>query len=651
MGRLGTAAENTKKPPREPASVISSQAFGAVSRFVLLGGISIILSLAAIGPGSIASAQGTGGLYVFGDSSSDTGNVYELLLSIGLTSEELSPQFSDGRLTNGANWVDYVASPFGWDTEALLRGGSNWAFGGSTFGMGDQDLSFLVPGLTVPNVGQTIVDFAASGGSISADDFVILAGGQNDALQPLESGTYIDPSDTLTDLRENLDRLYALGARRIIVPTLVALEYSPSVTAYGASDLTAEWLAAYEAGMEEVIAQFRADNPDADVIVPDFGALVRAIIANPSAYGFTNVTDAAYDEATGTAVANADEHLWWDDHTTTLAQRLFAQRALGELNGYYFPGQVVHQSAAASLQMSRLLAQENMERIAQRLHHPRGEGQLGTPWSTYFVPFAVWGHQSSDPNASGFVWNAEGFDLGVENTVNDATLLGSSFDFLWADLNGNGDCGDASAFGFGVHPYLRREGSRFYCHLGGGFDWSDNTAMRPILLTAEVAKADFATESWDFWMETGLSTQADHAATWTPILGVDMVNSRGASTRETGTSLMNSELQFSDYSSIRHVVGLRASTAIPTRGPGKWNARALAGWRHEYLDTVTASTTTLAAKEWYLQGPQSGRDILDLELEMTWLTMASGELRTFYDAELSSGAFVQGVALQWLRRY
>ena len=60
------------------------------------------------------------------------------------------------------------------------------------------------------------------------------------------------------------------------------------------------------------------------VIYYDSGALLRSIVANPSAYGFTNVTDPCFD---GTTVcSNPSQYAFWDSfHPTTATDAFVAQ--------------------------------------------------------------------------------------------------------------------------------------------------------------------------------------------------------------------------------------------------------------------------------------------------------------------------------------
>ena len=69
-------------------------------------------------------------LYSFGDSLSDTGNVY---LATGGTLPG-TPYFP-GRFSNGPIWIDYLARSLGLPITPSLAGGTNFAYGGADTGV------------------------------------------------------------------------------------------------------------------------------------------------------------------------------------------------------------------------------------------------------------------------------------------------------------------------------------------------------------------------------------------------------------------------------------------------------------------------------------------------------------------------------------
>ena len=68
-----------------------------------------------------------------------------------------------------------------------------------------------------------------------------------------------------------------------------------------------------------------------DLSFLDTFGLEDAAVANPAAYGFTNVTDPCFNGVT--VCANPDQYLFWDDlHPTAAGHQLLADAALARLD-------------------------------------------------------------------------------------------------------------------------------------------------------------------------------------------------------------------------------------------------------------------------------------------------------------------------------
>ena len=80
---------------------------------------------------SLASAQASAysQLYVFGDSLSDTGNLFA---ATGGTNP--IPPYFNGRFSNGPVWVETLAASLGLPVNPSLLGGTNYAFAGAVTG-------------------------------------------------------------------------------------------------------------------------------------------------------------------------------------------------------------------------------------------------------------------------------------------------------------------------------------------------------------------------------------------------------------------------------------------------------------------------------------------------------------------------------------
>ena len=145
-----------------------------------------LLAAAAFAFASSANAQYSG-LYVFGDSLSDTGNN---ALAIGtapgqvVTGNSYIPTFpyASGQYTNGNVWVHTFASGLGLSAAPALAGGGVFAFGGAQTGV-----TPTPPGFPPSMIDQTGAFLFATGGFAPGNALYVLAGGGNNARAAMEA--------------------------------------------------------------------------------------------------------------------------------------------------------------------------------------------------------------------------------------------------------------------------------------------------------------------------------------------------------------------------------------------------------------------------------------------------------------------------------
>ena len=118
-----------------------------------------------------------------------------------------------------------------------------------------------------------------------------------------------------------MNGLVALGAQHILVPGMPDIGLTPFMQSLGPA-AAAQASAATDAFNAALVAGLPSG-----VLFSDVAALERAMVANPAAFGFTNVTDPCFD---GTTVcANPSRYLFFDSfHPTTVAHGFAAQQFL-----------------------------------------------------------------------------------------------------------------------------------------------------------------------------------------------------------------------------------------------------------------------------------------------------------------------------------
>ena len=148
------------------------------------------------------------GLVVFGDSLSDTGNLF--------TATGIPPApYDQGRFSNGPVWVEYLAADLGVPkpTPSLL-GGSDYAWGGAQSGYGTTASG-------IPNTGLQVSTYLASNSPTASQLFTFWAGA-NDFFNG-----QTNPMVPVSNIASEISSLAAAGARMFLVPNLPQLGNVP----------------------------------------------------------------------------------------------------------------------------------------------------------------------------------------------------------------------------------------------------------------------------------------------------------------------------------------------------------------------------------------------------------------------------------------
>jgi phospholipase/lecithinase/hemolysin len=267
-------------------------------------------------------------IYVFGDSLSDTGNVFNATNGI----IPPSPTYSNGRFSNGPIWVDYLASDLG----LTLNLKNNFAFGGATTGTENIGLA------TLPGLQQQINNFVAENQTADSNALYIIWAGTNDYLSYFFGGDP-NPTNTVANLSAALTSLVADGAKDIMVVNLPDLGKSPFANFDSQrSDLFNTFSSEHNSSLNtEIQVLSQQLSPDTNIIELNVNSLFDRIVAAPEEFGFTNVTNSCVSEdlsvvpidvPTQQVFCNPEEFLFWDEvHPTTTAHKLIGELAFSAL--------------------------------------------------------------------------------------------------------------------------------------------------------------------------------------------------------------------------------------------------------------------------------------------------------------------------------
>lgn len=261
-----------------------------------------------------AAAFGFNTVYSFGDSLSDTGN------SFALTRGLVPPLIlypSDGRFSNGPVWAEYLAPKLGASLETLAVGGARTN--------NTNNLSALFPqlgGLTQQINAITVGDPNA---------LYVLWTGANDYL----NGGSRNPVPTVTNLSNAVLALANVGAKNIAIGNLPNLGSVPGTSRDPVISAALNQLTqAHNSLLAQSLSVIRLTQPGLNLYSLDFNSLFSNAIANPSKYGFTNVSQSCLL----TLCSTPNTYLFWDEiHPTTVGHYQLAEFAYASIQAQAVP--------------------------------------------------------------------------------------------------------------------------------------------------------------------------------------------------------------------------------------------------------------------------------------------------------------------------
>lgn len=311
--------------------------FRTISR--ALGAAATALSLVAAVPQAAAAPTSFSALYAFGDSLSDVGNIFAMTGGAAPDAAD----YHNGQWSNGNVWLQTLAGRLGLaPITASLSGGTDYAYGGAQSGT----TLAHIGGLTdVTGATGQIAQFGATHAAADPNALYALWIGGNDLLGINSSMTPLQvqmlAAQTIGNIESAIASLAAAGAKNLLVLTLPDVGKTPQVLAGGpAVSATASAIAA---SFNQLLL-----NGNAGVGIPGLSALGATLglnltifdsfafmddaIADPGAFGLTNVTQACLS-APLNACADPDQYFFWDSiHPTAVAHAALGNavaRALG----------------------------------------------------------------------------------------------------------------------------------------------------------------------------------------------------------------------------------------------------------------------------------------------------------------------------------
>jgi phospholipase/lecithinase/hemolysin len=275
-------------------------------------------------------------IFAFGDSLSDAGNDY-----IATTMHTpVSPPYYQGHFTNGLTWVEDLALSDGLDqlTPSLLPGGTDFAFGGAETG------TTPLHSADHTDLPSQLVQFEASYPTPQPNALYTLSIGATDLFDAIAAfpasplKALADVAVAVTNVDDFILQLAGHGAKDFLILNVPDIGKAPAYENQGSavSIMASALSRLFDLGLAASLRAIAVED-HLNINIVDTYSLVDEAIADPSMFGFTNVTDPVWtgnnsDPNSGvlqaTTLTTQSQYLFWDQvHPTSAAHLVIADTA------------------------------------------------------------------------------------------------------------------------------------------------------------------------------------------------------------------------------------------------------------------------------------------------------------------------------------
>lgn len=274
---------------------------------------------AAPTPAAQVFANSYSQIFSFGDSMSDTGNLYAQMRANGGGGLPTSPNYA-GRFSNGPVVLEAMAN-------ALNLPLVNYAFAGARSGTGNLVPVYGMQKGMLNQIQDLLDNQPTSTSKLDANALYVLWTGPDDYYS---DGNVFNPAITASiigDIQQGMIRLYQRGARHFFVPQMPDLSITPS--AHNHNNGLGNYLVNAKArsaematALDTMLQNFARSYPLATVHTFETYTYSQTRLTQAAAEGF-NVTEACYNPKflgiPGPVCDKPDLHLFWDGNHPTKA--------------------------------------------------------------------------------------------------------------------------------------------------------------------------------------------------------------------------------------------------------------------------------------------------------------------------------------------
>jgi outer membrane lipase/esterase len=441
-----------------------------MSRFHRGAALAVLAAAATLSAATAASAQSYGRLVVFGDSLSDTGNLFAVTGGLAPAAP-----FVNGRFSTGPVFVELLGFNLGrYAAGSPVTGSINYAFGGS------RTDTLATPG---PGMRTQLAAYTAAGGRFGPNDLVSILGGANNIFQGLPAaGASANPPQALqpialaaaTDINAITNSVAAAGAGTILVTNLPKLSLTPQFRNTAAAPLADFGVTTFNGALYTGLQATAAANPNTNIIYMDLFKIGDVIAGNPGQFGVTNVTDQC---ALATPRCGDPGYFYVDGvHPTALGHRLIANLA----TDYLYYGDLGAQSAMLG---------ETTFRHREDALDANSEALSGREAWADGTQITIGGsYDQTDTDSRGLVSavSSEGYGMRIalENAWSNTWKVGLAGSYRQSDLEAGRWTADVETYGFDIYAGWRSANA--FINAGGGvaadrYDTTRLTSLAPIV--------------------------------------------------------------------------------------------------------------------------------------------------------------------------
>ena len=423
------------------------------------------------------------------------------------------PGYFNGRFSNGPTWIELLSNPANSSNpdSSMNRFWGGFLFGGP-FNV-DGNVNAAIGGAQTvsgfpPSVQTQIATFLAAGGVFGPNDLVSIQGGANDffnffGANPNPTQTDLQNFATLTGVNEASNIAFAIGAgaKTILVSNLPNFGATPS---FNGSPATAQGglfaSAVYNTTLDQATQQLAALHPNVNLVQMDWFSALNVVIANPAAFGFTNVTDACIltPSCAGASVADQNRFLFWDTvHPTEAGHELLAEYAALLLST-----EETGKAVGALGQVALTTRLEGSDIIFRRAINPFREGPGGL-YAEIIGQTGSFDGSQTILGSTGVDFNAAGVRAGFD--ASDGPVgFGASLAYETGNISGHLLKSDMRSTQ--IDTYALTHLSAFFAGVEAGVSFNDYTGIERQTGFPTVT-ADGGTESIDYTAAATLGAQ------------------------------------------------------------------------------------------------------------------------------------------------